>query len=69
MPAQRKNDNIKRRGRPATGKGELIGVRLHPPLIVWLDDWIEKHAAQTGEALTRPEAIRRLLEDALTKES
>jgi hypothetical protein len=52
-----------RRGPPATGKGELIGVRLQPPSLSALDGWI---AAQPGPQLSRPEAIRRLVEQALS---
>jgi hypothetical protein len=41
-----------------SGKGTLIGVRLHLPHLTKLDSWI----AWQKEPLTRPEAIRRLLE-------
>jgi hypothetical protein len=52
----------KRRGRPkTTGKGEPVMVRLHEPQLSNLDAWI---AAQEDEP-SRPEAIRRLLDDAL----
>jgi hypothetical protein len=50
----------KRRGRPVTtGKGTLIGVRLLDEPLSTLDRWIEK---QSEPDLTRPEAIRRLVE-------
>ena len=50
----------KRRGRPVTtGKGTLIGVRLLDDPLASLDDWIGK---QKEPGLTRPEAIRRLVE-------
>ena len=50
----------KRRGRPVTtGKGTLIGVRLLDLPLATLDDWIAK---QKEPELTRPEAIRRLVE-------
>jgi hypothetical protein len=51
----------KKRGPPATGKGELIGVRIHPGQMGRLDAWIasQKHTP------SRPEAIRQLLEWAL----
>jgi hypothetical protein len=50
----------KRRGRPVTtGKGTLIGVRLLDEPLSTLDRWIEK---QSEPDLTRPEAIRRLIE-------
>lgn len=48
----------KKRGRPATGKGLTIGVRLQPTLLHPLDGWI---AAQPDPKPTRPEAIRRIL--------
>jgi hypothetical protein len=50
----------KRRGRPVTtGKGTLIGVRLLDDPLSSLDSWIAK---QKEPDLTRPEAIRRLVE-------
>jgi hypothetical protein len=52
-------DNTNRRGRPVTtGKGTLIGVRLLSDPLAKLDDWI----AQQEQPLSRPEAIRRLVE-------
>jgi hypothetical protein len=51
----------KKRGPPPTGKGEPIMVRLQPGLLTNLDAWI----ARQGEQLSRPEAMRRLLERAL----
>jgi hypothetical protein len=56
-------DNTKRgRGRPVTtGKGTLVGVRLQPALLRALDVWIEKQDAP----LTRPEAIRAMMETIL----
>lgn len=50
----------KRRGRPVTtGMGTLIGVRLLDEPLAALDAWIVK---QKDVDLTRPEAIRRLVE-------
>jgi hypothetical protein len=50
----------KKRGRPVTtGKGMLIGVRILDDPLAALDGWIEK---QKEPELTRPEAIRRLVE-------
>jgi hypothetical protein len=50
----------KKRGRPVTtGKGTLIGVRLVDASLATLDHWIE---SQKEPDLTRPEAIRRLVE-------
>jgi hypothetical protein len=51
----------RKRGPPATGKGTLIGVRLQPPELAQLDDWI---AEQEGD-FTRPEAIRHHLKRGL----
>ncbi|MCK1330643.1 MULTISPECIES: hypothetical protein [unclassified Bradyrhizobium] len=51
--------NINKRGRPVTtGKGTLVGVRFLDDPLAKLDAWIEKQ----DEPLTRPEAIRRLVE-------
>lgn len=51
-------------GRPATGIGEQIQVRLKPSQLSALDAWI---ADQIHADLTRPEAVRWLLEQALAK--
>ena len=51
----------KRIGRPPVG-AILIGVRVPPAGVAELDAWIKKHAP----ALSRPEAIRRLVELGLT---
>jgi len=53
----------KRRGPPPTGKGEPVVVRMHPPMLAGLDEWIAK---QKQPFPTRPEAIRRLVELGLT---
>jgi hypothetical protein len=54
----------KSRGRPkTTGTGTLIGVRLQDDALAKLDAWAAK---QDGE-LSRPEAIRRLVEMGLRK--
>ena len=56
-------DNTKKIRKPrAKAQGELIGVRLQPPMLDPLDTWI---AAQPEPRPSRPEAIRRLLEKAL----
>jgi hypothetical protein len=52
----------KKRGPPPTGVGTLIGVRLHPPALAALDKW----ASQQGDQPTRPEAIRRMIEQVLS---
>jgi hypothetical protein len=50
----------KKRGRPVTtGRGTLIGVRILDDPLTALEGWIEK---QQEPDLTRPEAIRRLVE-------
>ena len=51
----------KRKGPAPTGKGKMIGLRLQPDLLAAVDDWIR---AQRPE-VSRPEAIRRILADAL----
>jgi hypothetical protein len=54
----------KKRGRPVTtGRGTLIGVRLLDMPLAMLDAWISK---QKEPDLSRPEAIRRLVELGLT---
>lgn len=50
----------KKRGRPATGKDPLLGVRVPPDLIDRIDEW----AASNGAA-SRSEAVRKLVEQAL----
>jgi hypothetical protein len=51
----------KKPGPPATGKGTLIGVRLQPNDLAKVDSW----AARQDDKPSRPEAIRRLLDQAL----
>jgi hypothetical protein len=53
----------KRRGPPATGKGEPVVVRMQPPQLQALDAWI---AGQAPPFPSRPEAVRRLVELGLT---
>jgi hypothetical protein len=57
------HDAKPRRKPPLTGKGTLIGVRLHDPQLARVDSW----RAFQGEEMTRPEAIRRLIELGLDK--
>jgi len=52
----------KRRGPLPTGIGKSINVRLQPAQLAALDKWITAR----GEPITRPEAVRRLLSDALS---
>jgi hypothetical protein len=56
---------VKKRGRPATGRGEQVQVRLQPLLMRQLDLWRETRV----DAPTRPEAIRRLIELGLAARS
>jgi len=51
----------KRRGPAPTGKGEQIVVRMHPPQLGAVDAWIARQADEPS----RPEAVRRLVEQAL----
>jgi hypothetical protein len=56
------SDNRKKPiGRPKVG-AILIGVRVPPAGVAALDAWIKKHAAP---GLSRPEAIRRLVESGI----
>jgi len=55
----------KKRGPPPTGKGVPILVRLQPPLLADVDQWIAKQDIP----FSRPEAIRRLIESALAAKS
>jgi hypothetical protein len=51
----------KRRGRLATGKEPLVGVRLPPELIERIDIWAKREGAAT-----RSDALRRLVDQSLT---
>ncbi|OYY84620.1 MAG: hypothetical protein B7Y61_08740 [Rhizobiales bacterium 35-66-30] len=53
----------KKRGRPATGKDPLVGVRMPPDLVAKLDDWCAKQAP----APSRSAAIRAFVEAGLSK--
>lgn len=46
----------KKRGRPATGRDPLVGVRISPELLALIDAW----AAERG--ITRSSAIRAMVE-------
>lgn len=54
----------KKRGRPAIGQGELVGVRLQPALLSALDNWIVE---ETEDRPGRPEAIRAILSEYLRR--
>jgi hypothetical protein len=60
-------DNRKKRGRgrPRTGIGKPVGLRLYPELERRVDQWAARQADKPG----RPEAIRRLIEIALAAKS
>ena len=62
MSRARVSDNKKPVGRPATGIGTMIGVRMQPDQLEELDGWIAK---QDDPKPSRPEAVRRILKDAL----
>ena len=53
-------DSRKKRGRPATGIGSSIGLRLYPALDRALDTWI---AQQPDPKPSRPEVIRLALRE------
>src|SRR5829696_3236836 len=65
MVGQEKTLSQKRRGRPPTGTGELIGVRLQPDQLGALDKWIARHPDPKP---SRPEAIRRMVTEHLAGE-
>ena len=52
-----------KRGPKPTGKGLQVVVRMHEPMIKAIDQWAEKFAP--GEALSRPEIVRRMLTEYL----
>lgn len=62
MTAIADSEKRRGRGRPETGIGPAIGLRLHPELSNDLDAWI---AAQPEPKPSRPEAIRILMKQAL----
>jgi len=56
---------MRKPGRPkTTGKGEMIGVRCHPPLLAQLDAWCKQQPIPPSRAA----AIRHLTEKALRSE-
>ena len=59
--------NANKRGRPVTtGTGTIVGVRMLDGPLAALDAWIDK---QKEPDLSRPEAIRRLVEIGLKAKS
>jgi hypothetical protein len=61
MPSIVDNKKKRGRGRPPTGIGKPVGLRLYPELEQKIDAWASKQPDKPG----RPEAIRRLIEFAL----
>ena len=59
MTSSRASKNLG--GRPATGKGQQVVVRMHDPLLSALDTF----AVEQGGEIGRPEAVRRALADHL----
>jgi hypothetical protein len=56
-------DSRKRRGRPSTGIGRSIGLRLYPDQESKIEAWIKKQSDPTPSL---PEAIRRLIDHGLS---
>ena len=54
-------DNKKSRGRPATGQGVLVGLRLQPEMLAGVDQIAAEHE------VTRPEAVRLIIQDWMKK--
>lgn len=52
-------------GRPRTGIGHLVAVRFAPELLKKLDAWI---ARREDPKPSRPEAIRRLVQERLNED-
>jgi hypothetical protein len=65
MPSIIDNRKKRGRGRPRTGIGKPVGLRLYPELERRVDLWALKEPDKPG----RPEAIRRLIEIALGAKS
>jgi hypothetical protein len=53
----------KKRGRPATGIGTLIGIRWHEPTLTEIEEWRRRQP----DLPSRADAIRRLVEMGLGK--
>ena len=58
MMVRQEKTLTKKRGRPATGLGQLVGVRLQPDDLAALDAY-----RTADEPMTRPQAIRAALSD------
>jgi hypothetical protein len=64
MTRQEKSLEKKKLGRPAIGKGLQFNAMLRPEMAAAIDAWIAAHPEPRP---SRPEAIRRLLAEALGK--
>jgi hypothetical protein len=62
----RKKASKKRMGRPPTGAGKPVMVRLQPAMYAAVKAWIARQPAPTP---TIPEAVRRLVDKALACEA
>jgi Ribbon-helix-helix protein, copG family len=51
MPKQ--TSGGKKMGRPATGKGTLVGVRIQPDDLAAIDAWAAAHGCNRAEAIRR----------------
>jgi metal-responsive CopG/Arc/MetJ family transcriptional regulator len=54
------NAKQKKRGRPATGKTPMIGLRLSPEVAAAVDAWAAKHGLGSRSA-----AIRQMIDQAI----
>jgi hypothetical protein len=62
-----KTSRANKGGRPrTTGSGLQIQVRMHAPQVALLDAYVARNGVIKRGAPSRPEAIRRLIERALT---
>ena len=53
--------DIKKRGRPATGEGTPVLVRLQPDMLAGVDQFASEHD------ISRPEAVRLIIADWMDK--
>jgi hypothetical protein len=58
------SDSRKSRGRPKTGIGKSVGLRLYPGLAAEVEVW----RAKQKDSPSLPEALRRLIEAGLNAE-
>lgn len=52
-------------GRPQTGIGKQVVVRIQPDLLAALDAFIAENPRPNGKPYTRPDAVRVLIRDKL----